>query len=251
MFPLRKFTHQERMRVARLISDRVVEKYGTDVLAGYVCGSTSKKLDRPFSDLELIVVVRDGIEIPMKYYIHKGLIIQVDYLQSSNILTAAERITDNWHMEVDQYRNRIALFERDRWFSSLDKVVTKNEKADPREAIRKAFLMMTESRAFLKNAVLAKDKIGVLSSGRTIAEDAARLVFLLNRTYVTTTSWFWRMAFHAHKKPKDFRALVEKACGFISTTPKEVIAASERLYQEMCEFVHAEGVEIERDDLWI
>jgi hypothetical protein len=40
---LRKITHEERLRIARLISDRVVNKYGSDILAVYVCGSTSKK----------------------------------------------------------------------------------------------------------------------------------------------------------------------------------------------------------------
>ena len=248
---IRKFTHRDRLRIARRISGRVLQKYGSKILAVYVCGSTSKNLDRPFSDLELIVVVRDGVEIPMKYYLYKGLIIEVDYLQSSNILRAAERFTDNWHMEADQYRNRIVLFDRGRWFNSLERAVAKNEKADVREAIRKVFLMMTESRAVLKNAVLAKDKIGIFSRARVIGEDAARIVFLLNRTYVTTTSWFWKIAFEAPKKPKDFRVLIEKICGFRSTTPKEVVAASEMLYREMCELIGAERREVERVDLYV
>jgi len=239
------------LRIARRISGRVLEKYGSKILAVYVCGSTSKNLDRPFSDLELIVVVRDGVEIPMKYYLYKGLIIEVDYLQSSNILRASERFTDNWHMEADQYRNRIVLFDRGRWFNSLERAVAKNEKADVREAIRKVFLMMTESRAVLKNAVLAKDKIGIFSRARIIGEDAARIVFLLNRTYVTTTSWFWKIAFEAPKKPKDFRVLIEKICGFRSTTPKEAVAASEMLYREMCELVGAERRDVERVDLYV
>lgn len=41
---LRKFTHEKRLRVASQISDRIVKKYGRDVLAVYVCGSTSKTL---------------------------------------------------------------------------------------------------------------------------------------------------------------------------------------------------------------
>jgi len=248
---LGKVTHEERVAIARRISKRVVRKYGKDILAVYVCGSTSKNLDRPFSDLEMIVVVRDGIEIPMKYYLHNGLIIQVDYLQSSSVLRAAKRFTDNWHMEADQYRNRISLFERNRWFGSLDEAVAKNEKTDAQEIIRKALLMMTESRAVLKNAVLAKDKIGIFSSARVIAEDAARIVFLLNRTYVPTTRWFWKIVFEAPKKPKNFRFLVEKICGFTPTTPKEVVAGSEKLYGEICELIGAERREIERADLWV
>jgi len=252
LFPkLRKLTHEERLTIARLISDRVVEEYGTDILAAYVCGSTSKKLDRPYSDLELIVVVRDRAEIPMKYYLHRGLIIQTQYLKSSNILDAAKQFTDNWHWEADQYRNRIDLYERDGWFRKLDEAVAKNDKADSLETIRNSFMMMTESMASMRNAILTKDKIGILSSGRVLAEDAARILLLLNRRYVTTTSWFWKIVFDLEKKPKDFKELVEKMCGFVPTTGEQVVASSERLYKEMRKLVRDYGVKIERDNLWV
>src|SRR5207302_8792085 len=133
---------------------------------------------------------------------------------SSNFLRAAERVTDNWHMEADQFRNRISLFERDKWFNSLEKAVAKNEKADTRETIRKAFLMMTESRAVLKNALITGDRIGILGSGRTIAEDSARIIFVVNRMYVKTTSLFWKMALWASNKHKGFGVIVDKLYGF-------------------------------------
>src|SRR2546428_3833404 len=97
---LRRFTHEGRLRSAHQISARIVEKYGSDVMAVYVYGSTSKKLDRPYSDLEMIVAVRDRAEIPMKSYLHRGLIIHIQYLKSPNILDAAEQFTGNWHWEA-------------------------------------------------------------------------------------------------------------------------------------------------------
>ena len=220
-------------------------------MAVYVYGSTSKKLDRPYSDLEMIVAVRDRAEIPMKSYLHQGLIINIEYLRSSNVLEAAEQFTKNWHWEADQYRNRIALYERDGWFTKLDEAVEKNNKTSSAEAIRKSFMMMTESIASMRNATLTKNKIGVLSSGRTLAEDAARIVFLLNRRYVTMTSRFWKILFDLRNKPKDFKELVEKMCGFVPTTPEEVVASSERLYNEMSDLVTHHGIKIECDDLWV
>src|SRR5438552_12107976 len=178
---LREFTHEGRLGIAHQISDRIVEKYGSDILAVYVCGSTSKKLDRPFSDLELIVVVRDRAEIPMKYYLYRGLIVEIEYLKSTNILNAAERFTDNWPWEADQYRNRIALYERHRWLRKLDDAVAKNDKTGSVEAIRKSFMMMTESMAVLKNEIRTNDSVGILSRGRMLDEDAARKVLNLNR----------------------------------------------------------------------
>ena len=248
---LREFNHEGRLRVAHQISDRIVEKYGSDILAAYVCGSTSKKLDRPLSDLELIVIVRNQVEIPMKYYLHRGLIIQIEYLKSLDTLAAAERLTDNWPWEADQYRNRIALYERDGWFRKLDEAVERNDKAATVEAVRKSFMMMTESMAVMKNAILTNDMIGVLSRGRVLAEDAARIVLLLNRRYVTTTSWLWKIVFDLRTKPKDFKELVEKMSGFVPTTREEIVASSERLYKEMSELVAQAGVKIECDDLWV
>jgi len=229
----------------------VVKKYGNNILAVYVCGSTSKKLDRPYSDLELIVVVRDRAEISMKYYLHRGLIIQIEYLKSSKILSDAEQFTDNWPWEADQYRNRIPLHERDRWFKGLDEAIEKNDKKNSVMAIRKSFMMMTESMAVLRNAVLTNDEAGVLSRGRLLAEDAARILLLFNRRYVTTTSWLWKIAFGMRNNPKDFKKLVEKMSGFVPTTEAEVVVSSESLYKEISELINHYGVKIERDRLWV
>src|SRR2546430_8323820 len=98
----------------------------------------------------------------MKYYLHQGLIIQIEYLKSSDTLAAAERLTDNWPWEADQYRNRIALYERDGWFRKLDEAVERNDKAATVEAIRKSFLMMTESMAGVRNTIVSNATAGVL-----------------------------------------------------------------------------------------
>ena len=248
---LRRYTHDQRVEIAHQISDRVLAKYGKDVLAVYIYGSTSKKLDRPYSDLEMNVIVGDGVEIPMKSYLFNGLVVNIEYLQSSRFLNSAEQFTKDWHWEADSYRNRIVIYERDHWFDKLDRAIEKSERGDPTEAIRKSFMMMTESMAVLKNDLLTKDKNGILIRGRTLAEDAARIVLLLNRKYVTTTSWFWKITFDASKKPKDFEKLVEKMSGFVPTTEREIAAASERLYKEIHDLIANYVSGIEHHDLWV
>ena len=187
----------------------------------------------------------------MKYYVHRGLIIHIQYPKSSYTLDDAQQFSDNWHWVADQYRNRIVLYERDGWFRRLDEAVAKSDKRDSREAIRKSFMMMTESMVVLRNDILANDKVGVLMRGRVLAEDAARILLLINRRYVTTTSWFWKLVFDLPSKPEDFKMLVEKMSGFVPTTGEEVAAASERMYKEMSQLVTRHGIKIERADLWV
>jgi hypothetical protein len=112
-------------------------------------------------------------------------------------------------------------------------------------------MMMTESMTVLRNATLTHDEVGVLSRGRVLAEDAARVLLLLNRRYVTTTSWLWKIAFYVPSKPKDFKKLVEKMSGFVPTCEEEVVASSARLYKEMSDLVTRRGIKIERDQLWV
>lgn len=218
-------------------------------MAVFVSRSTARQLDRPYSDLEMITVVRDGVTIPEKYYVYRGIVVEVDYPQESNFLRAARVLTKNWPMEADQYRNRIVLFERENWTTRLDQAVADNESADASEVLRLAAVELTEDLCVLLNARLTGDVIGIISRGRDIAGDAARLVFLLNRRYVTTTSWYWKQAFECPWKPKDFEKLVRVSAGFTPASPEEVADAAEKLYGEVMEMVRSRGVSVEVEEL--
>ncbi len=161
----RKYTHEDRLNIGREISDRTISKYGDSVAAVFICGSTAKKLDRPYSDVELIAVLRDGVDVPAKYYLYRGLVVEVDYPQESTILKAARKFTNKWPIEADQYRNRIVPFERDRWTEKLRGAVAENEKVDSREAVRVAAVELTEDLSTLMNAHLTADNVGIRLRG--------------------------------------------------------------------------------------
>lgn len=246
---LRKLTHKDRLNIGQQISKRVLNKYGDAVLTVFICGSTAKQLDRPYSDLEMIVAVRDGVEIPMKYYLYNGLVVEIDYRQESNFLRAARRVTQNWPNEADQYRNRLVIFDREGWMRRLDEAVRESDGADFTEAIRWASISVTESMGVLRNAHLTGDMIGVRARGRIIAGEGAIIVFLLNRRYVTTTSWFWKQAFECPWKPNDFEELVNRSASFTPASPEEIVKAAEQLHAEIMEMVGSRGVSIESDEL--
>ncbi len=75
---LDRFTHEQRIEIANRLCKLILEKYRERVLAVCVYGSTAKKLDWPYSDLEMFVVVRDGDEIPMKKYLLQGLVVGIE-----------------------------------------------------------------------------------------------------------------------------------------------------------------------------
>ena len=247
---LRKFTHEERVEIAQRISSLLLDKYKDSVLAVFIYASTAKKLDRPYSDLEIAAVMRDGIDIPTKSYLYKGLLIETYYPQESNLLKEARKVGQNWPIEADQYRNRKVLFERDGWARRLEEAVEESEKADFSTALHHSTMAVLESLASLRNAALTGNSLDAKTRGFWFAYDAARLLLLLNRRYVITTSWFWKQTFECSDKPRDFESLVRTIAGFDRHESVETTSqAAEQLWDELLDMVESRGVNVESSQL--
>ena len=247
--PLRKVSNDRRVEVGRNITSRVLERYKDTVLAVFISGSTAKKLDRPYSDLEMICVVKDGLEMPNKYCIYDGLLVEVDYPQESAFLKAARGPGWDWPIQADQYRNHVVVFDRDGWMRKLAEAVAENDRTDFTEAIRFAAIAMTESLGAVRNADFKQDPLDLRTRAFYMAWDTARVVFLLNRKYVLTTSWFWKQLFECPQQPKDFRRLIEVVAGFVESGSRQLVEAVEKLWQETMVMVRDRGVTIESAEI--
>jgi kanamycin nucleotidyltransferase len=247
--PIRKISHEKRLELARTIASRLVDTYREAVLAVCIYASTAKNLDRPYSDLEIFCVVTDSLEVKNKRYVYDGLMVEIDYFQESNFLKEAARVGWDWPLGADQFRNRIVLFERDNWLKKLEEAVAQNDRADFTEELRWAVLTVTESLAAVRNARIKGDLRDLRTRAFYMAWDAARVVFLCNRKYVLTTSWFWKQLFECQEQPKDFRNLIDIVAGFIESTQTELVDATEKLWLETITMVRARGFSIESMDI--
>src|SRR5213594_690387 len=248
---MKKHTHEERLELSRQLTMRIVDTYGDKIVAVFVSGSTAKNLDRPYSDLEMIVILRDGVEIPIAQYIHDGMSIQIDYVEESSFLKDARRITFNWALAWDQFRNRIVLYDPTAWISKLDKVVAESETADTRKTIGQLMSALYEGLEVIKNAELEDDEVGIRTAGFYLAWDAARLVLLMNKRYVLTSSWFWKETKDSEVKPKGFWTREEKLAGFVRASLEEIVESAESLCDDMLKIVQSLGISIEPDKLLV
>src|SRR5216683_4110175 len=230
--PIRKISHEKRLELAQTIASQILDTYKDAVLAICIYASTAKKLDRPYSDLEIFCVASDGPEVKNKRYVYDGLLVEIDYFQESNFLKEATRVGWDWPLGADQYRNRIVLFERNNWLKKLEKAVAENDRADIAEELRWATLTMTESLAAVRNAHLKRDQRDLRTRAFYMAWDTARIVFLYNRKYVLTTGWFWKQLFECQEQPRGLRKLVDVVAGFEKSTDSELVDAAEKLWRE-------------------
>lgn len=65
-------THKERMALAAWLCRRVVARHAEDVVVCGVYGSTASATDTPWSDLELLFVVRNGFDLKPRQFLYRG-----------------------------------------------------------------------------------------------------------------------------------------------------------------------------------
>ncbi len=229
----------------------ILESYRESVLAVFVVGSVAKKLERPYSDVEMICVLRDGVEVPSKLYMYKGLVVDIGYAQESSFLKDAREMGFDWPIVADQFRNRIVLFERDRWLGKLEEAVSQNDKADISERLRIAAIALTESLASVRNARIKDDPWDLRTRAFYMAWDAARVIYLLNRRYVLTTSWLWKQAIECPVKPDNFAEMVQILLAMKPADADKVMQAAERLHEDMMKIVASRRVSIEVENLYV
>jgi kanamycin nucleotidyltransferase len=249
--PLRKVSHEERVELGQKIASQINNTYKDAVLAICIYASTAKKLDRPYSDLEILCVITDSLKIENKRYIYDGLLVEIDYFQESKFLEEATKVGWDWPLGADQYRNRIVLFERDNWLKKLEGAVAENDKADFTKELRWAAMSMTESLAAVRNAQIKGGPRDLRTRAFYMAWDTARVVFLLNRKYVLTTSWFWKQLFECQEQPEGLRKLVDIVTGFEKSTNSELVDATEELWRATMRMVQARGISIESTNITV
>jgi hypothetical protein len=133
----------------------------------------------------------------------------------------------------------------------LEEAVAENDRADIAEELRWATLTMTESLAAVRNARFKGDQRDLRTRAFYLAWDAARVVFLYNRKYVLTTSWFWKQLFECQEKPRRFRKLVDIVAGFEKSTNSELVNATEQLWRETMRTVQSRGISVESTNITV
>jgi hypothetical protein len=242
-------SHAERLEAAEQLAHRILEAYGDAVLAVFVTSSTARGLDRWHSDLELTAVVRDGLQIAERSYVHRGILIEIEYIQESAILKHAGEVNRRWPLQADEYRGRIVLFERDGWLRRLDQALEERDAGDLSTGLHLATMVLIECRDKVRNAYRAGDALDLRVCAYWVAENAALLVLFLNRRPLTTSSRMFRQAFECPVGPTDLQRQVEILMGVTPAEPDDLLSAAERLTTDLVEIVRTRGIVVESADL--
>jgi Nucleotidyltransferase domain len=187
--------HDERLRLAADLTERLLDRHGAAIVAVGVHGSVARGDDGEESDLDLAVVTA-GPEaaVPDRslYLPGQGTVVDLGAIDADAYLEEASSIGPAWPLAADQYVNHLAIHDPGGYFHKLKHVhEAAVEEAGP-EAFAAAagfdLVRLLSWEATARAAELAGDLLTTQVAVKEAAVLAALVVGLTTRTAYRNTS---------------------------------------------------------------
>ena len=232
-------THEERIALAQEIADRILDKYGRDIIGIAVYGSVAKLEDAEYSDLELWVATTDAVPSRDLLSIYKGCSVEVFYGPAQMFLDDTAKVNPMWPIRADMRRSYLVLFECDEFFSRLRVAAGNIQERDFHSALREQMLWTQQLIGKIRNAWVQSDNYGLLAAGRDLAFSSTLLVGLANRRYYPGQRGLYQRALQLPIQPVNYGPLLDQTGGFTTNNPADVYTAALALWANLQEFVAA------------
>jgi hypothetical protein len=187
--------HDERLRLAADLSERLLDRHGAGIVAVGLHGSVARGDDGEESDLDLAVVTTGPqVQVPDRYlYLrHPGLVVDLAAIGADAYLEEASHIGPAWPLAADQYVNHLAVHDPGGYFHKLKHVHEAAVEETGAEVFAAAagfdLVQLLSWEAKARAAELAGDLLTTQVALKEAAVLAALVVGLHTRTAYRNTS---------------------------------------------------------------
>jgi predicted nucleotidyltransferase len=243
--------HKARLTIAKVLTKKIVKKYGKEIYGIVIYGSVAKHEDRRYSDLEMYVVTKKKLKVKEMKYVYRGMNIEVSYIPAREMLRSAKSITPNWPIETDFYRSYRILYEKGNWFQKLRTAVASQKSSDFRRAIKTYLVWLYELIAKIKNAYLHKETHSFLWLASFMGWESVIFLGLVNRTYYKSERDVFTSVMNLPVRPKNYQHLLETVCHFSTKEKKKIYHATLKLFAELNSIARKNGIVVEKDTLTV
>ena len=106
--------HAQRIALANDLTQRILARYGAEVLGVAIYGSVARGDDSEYSDLEIKVVTSNAVAESDVEYVHSsGAKVEINYEPEDTYLHNAGSVGDHWWHSAGQYHGQLIIYQRD------------------------------------------------------------------------------------------------------------------------------------------
>ncbi|WP_010497279.1 ANT(4')-I family aminoglycoside nucleotidyltransferase [Paenibacillus elgii] len=226
-------TKEKRRAIAREIADRLKRVYGDNIKALGLYGSMARGTDGPFSDTEMLCVLRSGDKLVD--FSHEWAAgawkAEVNVYSEEVLLQYARTVEDTWPLSHGAFLTALPLYDPDGFFDDLKAAVHSPDEADFRENIRSILVgEMFEFAGKWRNANAQGPRTYLPYLAMETAHYGAMLIGLHHRTTYSTGAKVIPEAMTLPDRPDGFDTLAQLVLSGELSDPDSVFLACEAFW---------------------
>ncbi|KZE69187.1 hypothetical protein AWM68_02655 [Fictibacillus phosphorivorans] len=242
-----RFQTEDRYHMANEILCELKNKYGEDLIAAAIEGSTAKGTDCPESDLELRVVV-NGRASGWYPFFYKGMFVGISFSSLDKIHVKSTNIDYEWCVKGDVLFSSKILHDPTNLYDTLrEKAKAAEEQADFDGLIRDALADLYE-HVYKIYTIHESDVVTGAHEARQIAYWATMCVGLKNRHKFRSSRSMYHESFQLESLPHDFEQSIKRILS-LNTDVQRLKSDVGDLWVSTNKWAALNGITLEESDL--
>ncbi|MCE5172063.1 KNTase domain-containing protein [Paenibacillus profundus] len=203
-------TREEKIHIIGQIKDRLLQQHGETILAIGLYGSIAQGIDGPYSDIELLVVTKDGISLPDYEFIYLPFKIEISMNQKHEVCQCATAVDDSWAIKAGVYTHLEAIYDPTGLLDQIRALSKQISKEAIRETMREFMIWEPyETMGKIRNNKIAGNDSYLPLGAKDLAWQTAKLIGLANRTFYNTRAQTYEESLRMPSRPSGYDELVE------------------------------------------
>lgn len=216
-------SRKEKMDFITKVKNILLEKYGKDIEAIGIYGSIAQSKDGPFSDIELHVISRDGVDIPNRELIFHPFKLEISTKRKSEWLHQAGVVDDGWALSTGSFIHITALYDPNGVFIKAKEMALSVPEEEFSKVIAEFMVWEPyETMGKIRNSKTLNNLSYISRAAFDFTWQNAKLIGLLNRQYYTSRSVTLEESLNQAIKPEGYVELATKVISGDLTNKEEL-----------------------------
>lgn len=238
----REVTREDRMNIANVLANQLLEKYGADVEAIGIYGSLARKTDGPFSDIEIKCVL-NSLEDGFSYEWTSGdWKAEVNLDNKENIVEEATTVEEDWPLTHGQFFTILPIYDPKGFFEELRQKAGSVDNTIFKEAVCKTLVEeMYEYIGKLRNIKIQGPETFLPALAIKIATGGAMILGLHHKRYYTTAAQVLPEALLFSEQPSGFDELCQLVMSGHLYDSQRILDACEHFWNGLMDWSKKHG----------
>jgi len=205
---LKKYTHAQRTRIiTEMIVPRIKKALGKNLIAIAADGSYARNEDTDFSDIELMIFVRNKKTLPIGFgRIINGILVEGLYVTEQEYYRSTIEPNEYWYISGS---DTLKPLINPRFIKKVQKYIVKNLSTKCFKHAKEVLYEIQESFGKLFNVIRKKNGENLFPVLADAVIHVLKLIALINETPYKTISSFITQAKQFQIKPKGFDEFIQ------------------------------------------